>query len=149
MRLVPRETAATPGGVLLVDVFIRGVQELRAIQAALEPSGGAAGAVHLERIQIDRSRQDFVFPEGIVDSAADTIHGRVVASLRQGAVLADVEHYFATFHYRVSEEASGSFWLRLDSSGTHLRDAEAGVVPVLLENSPLITVEPMKKGEQP
>jgi hypothetical protein len=126
--LIPRESAVAPGAVALVDVFLTGVQELRAYQVALDMVG-STGRLDLEEMTIDGERTDYVFYAQPAVNASDMKLGRVVNAMFSGGVPIRSSAYLATFRLRASDDAKGRFELRVRSnSDTLLRDASGSPV---------------------
>ncbi|GAG22651.1 unnamed protein product, partial [marine sediment metagenome] len=61
MTLVPSQSRVQPGRAVTVDIFIRGVADLRTYQVTVEVTGGQRGELAVEDMQIDSARSNYVF----------------------------------------------------------------------------------------
>jgi predicted outer membrane repeat protein len=109
--------SARPGEEIKVHVFVsRGDATLRGYQLELLPSGGTSGRMELIAIEIDR-RKDWVFAgsQNVFD-AFNISTGRMLAGLEQNEGFnANQAAYLATFTYRGSTDAAGSFLIDITS----------------------------------
>jgi len=123
LQAVARESTVPVGEFATVDVFIRGVAELRAYQVTLDVSGGTTGNLESGELTVDIARDDYVFHGQQAVHAADLERGLALSALYAGAVAAQEQMYLATFQYKVLEGASGRFQIQVRTNGdTLLRD---------------------------
>jgi hypothetical protein len=135
MRVVPRQTSAQPGDLVTVDVFVSGVPNLRTFQFGLDALGGRAGSLERQLGRFEEQRPDFVLGTQQAVKAVDDSRGRAGGTLFAGETDATNPMYLATFDYRVSDDASGSFVLklRMENDNTFLHNGEnqpIGFTPV-------------------
>ena len=113
IRAVPRQSAAKPGDVVTVDVYVMGVRGMRTFQVALDAVGGRTGTLTREPGVIDEAREDFVFGGARAITAVDDLGGRFGGTLWEGTVDATDQKYLGSFDYRVSDDASGTFVVKV------------------------------------
>jgi len=113
MRIVPRQTSAQPGDIVTVDVFVSGAPNLRTFQFALDAVGGRSGELTRELGRIEEQRADFAFGSARAIKAVDDSRGRAGGTLFEGHVDATQPMYVGTFDYKVSDDASGSFVIKI------------------------------------
>ncbi len=116
LQLAPSTRSIKPGEVLTVDVLITGVTDFRGYEVALDVTGGRKGSLGVESITVDRSRQNYVFGRHEAVDVGDVAGSRVVAAKIAGGVDAP-EAYLATFAFRASEDASGTFRIVVREGG--------------------------------
>ena len=109
ITLVARRARVFPDRPVSVDIFVSGMVDLRTFQVALEVSGGTAGSMTIEDMQIDRARSDYVFGTLQKVDAADLIGKRVGGVLISGGVNATEMSYLGTATLRPSADARGTF----------------------------------------
>lgn len=117
MSVVP---AGVEGDVYYFDVFIQGVQDMRSYQVGLVVDGGAGGELVREEVSIDEARPDFVFSQLDYLAPADQVGGRAAGVLRDGAVDRTEPGYLATFAFRATPDASGTFQVAIETSSKSL-----------------------------
>ena len=104
------ETRSIPaGGAVAVDVFAKGISDLRSYQIRLAISGGAGGRLEIEDLRVDGDRTDYVFSGRQKFDAVDQMGGRLGAVLMGGGVDAVELAYLGTYTLRASSDAQGSF----------------------------------------
>ncbi len=98
----------TPGGLIHVDVLLDSpLEDLRGYQLHLASSGGTAG--HLQLIDITISGPGHVFATAHHWSAFNRVTSQMVAGLDTPGIAAKAHAYLATFTYRASLDATGTF----------------------------------------
>lgn len=108
--------AGQSDGAYLVDVFVQGVTNLRTYQIGLVTSGGQAGELVRESVEIDNARADYVFGSLQAISAADQVGGRAVGLLVDDTVDKATPAYLGTYSFRPSPDATGTFQVAIDTS---------------------------------
>jgi len=130
MQIVPRQVSAQPGDVVTVDVFVSGAPNVRTYQFALDAGGGRAGSITRELGRIEKQRADFIMANVQAIDAVDDSKGRAGGTLLSGGeVDATNRMYLGTFDYRLSDDAAGTFVvkLRMDDD-TFLHDGEHYII---------------------
>jgi hypothetical protein len=112
-----------PGESTTVDVFVRGVDNLRVYQVALSIEGGASGGLTVDDPRINRDRADYVFGTLQKLDAVDQIGGRIGGLLMEGGVDATEPLYLGSYTLTASPDASGTFRVNLRTDDTELRDS--------------------------
>lgn len=115
ITLVASHTTARPGDIISVDVFARGVSDVRTYQVALETAGGRTGRLELADLSIDHSRPEYIFGTIQKLDAVDRIGGRIGGVLISGGVDLDRPGYLGTFRFQVSDDAAGSFTIGIET----------------------------------
>jgi len=130
IRVVPRQATAQAGDLITVDVFASGAPSVRTFQFALDSVGGRTGSLTREIGRIEEQRADFILGTAQAIKAVDDSRGRAGGTLFEGDVDATNPMYLGTFDYRLSDDASGTFIvkLRMDDD-TFLHNAESFMVP--------------------
>ncbi len=122
-----------PGGTVTVEAFVSGATNVAAYQIQVAATGGDKGTLTLDTMTIDRQRQDFaLFNTGaemldVQDKKAGWIGlVRVVGGTDMVKPV-----YVATFTFKASPDAAGTFKLnvRTDSTETFILDTNAVQVP--------------------
>lgn len=113
MRVVARQTSALPGDIVTVDVFLSGAPSLRTYQFGVDAVGGRTGSLTREIGRIEEQREDFVLGTAQAIKAVDDSRGRAGGTMFEGEVDATNPMYLGTFDYRVSDDASGTFVVRI------------------------------------
>jgi hypothetical protein len=110
LALRTAERSVRPGGTLLVDVFIEGgLADLRGYQLHLGVSGGERGSLEVVDILV-AGRRDEVFSGHADWQAFNVDTGQMVAGLDgPGRPVPGHGGYLATYVYRASADAAGSF----------------------------------------
>jgi hypothetical protein len=96
-------------GAYEVDVSVANFVDLRGYEIALDVTGGESGELRLEEVRIDRERKDYVFAGLDASHAIDLSGGRVVCVAMDQGVAGANDYYAATFVYRPSGDAKGTF----------------------------------------
>jgi hypothetical protein len=126
IRMTASTRAARPGDEIVVRVFVNSTDaELRSYQLDVEVSGGSSGQLGLLDVEIE-PRKDWIFARGDgVFDAFNVTSGQMLAGLEEddGVNVAD-GGYLATYTYRVSKDAVGTFLIDLQHEG----DAQAFLV---------------------
>ncbi len=108
----PAMTAVPAGevdGLILFDVFVSGVVDLRGYQVTLEAIGMKGDLLDLQDIWVDTVRPDYVFASQQVVTAVDLVGGRLAGAMFLGSVDAMRPAYVGTFAFNSPPEASGTF----------------------------------------
>jgi len=134
IRVVPQQSHAKPGDLITVDAFVMGTPVLRTFQVGLAVVGGRTGTLSFEPGHIDKSRSDFVFGSAQSINAVDDTHARFGGTLMSGTVDATAPRYVGSFDLRVSNDASGTFLIKVRMDGDSF---------LLNENGGYIRVSPM------
>jgi cellobiose-specific phosphotransferase system component IIB len=113
MRVVPRQASAAPGGIVTVDVFLSGAPSLRTYQFAIDAVGGRTGSLTREIGRIEEEREDFVLGAAQAIKAVDDSRGRAGGTMFEDEADASDPSYLGTFDYRVSDDASGTFVIKI------------------------------------
>jgi hypothetical protein len=130
IRVVPRQATAAAGDMVTVDVFVSGTPDLRTYQFAIDAVGGRTGSLTREIGRIEEQRADFVLGAARAIKAVDDSGGRAGGTLFEGSVNATNPMYLGTFDYRVSDDASGTFIIKLRmDDDTFLHNGENFIIP--------------------
>lgn len=113
LRVVPRQTSAQAGSTVTVDVFLSGAPSLRTYQFGVDAVGGRTGSLTREIGRIEEEREDFVLGTAQAIKAVDDSRGRAGGTMFEGEVDATNPSYLGTFDYRVSDDASGTFVIKI------------------------------------
>ena len=109
LRLDTTADRIAPGQRFEVEVLLTGdVDALQAYQLHLEASGGRRGQLVLEDIVIE-SRSDSAFADSNSFQAANPATGQVLRGRNTGDTAVSGEAYLATYTFRASKDAAGSF----------------------------------------
>jgi len=138
ITLIASETAAPSGATVRVDVYLIGVVDLRGYQITLTPGGGDSGELELIDLTIEPGRANGVFDGLDTYFAYDRFRGRLVSCLASGGVDGSSPQYLATFTYRLSADAVGSFRIEVPLDGTMLRDS--GAQPIAIASAPSVEI---------
>lgn|GEM_PF-5788646 len=127
IRQVVESTPAIPAGPLvtvvpagqvngryLVDVYLEGVEALRAYQFHLTAGGGDSGSLDLKDVTIDETRQDFAFHGSQTISANNALLGQLAAVRFDGPVPAVDAKYIGTYTFVPSRDAEGLFRVNVE-----------------------------------
>lgn len=108
---------ARPGALVAVDVYLSNIDDLGAYQAMVTASGGSQGSLTIEDVQIQTFREDYVFGDDqiidMVDRKPRTARAGAV-SVEGGAVVDASPMYGATFYFRASQDAKGTFTIEVE-----------------------------------
>ncbi|UCE61335.1 MAG: hypothetical protein JSU63_06220 [Phycisphaerales bacterium] len=114
MTVAAARTSGWPGELIPVHVYLSNVDNLAAYQVILTVSGGTTGSLLLEDLTIDRSRTDYVFGTDEIVEMIDNNGGRIGAARFSGETGVGKSLYAATFHFRASPDAAGSFTVNVE-----------------------------------
>jgi hypothetical protein len=136
---------AVPSGVegdlYFVDVYVQGVTSMRSYQVALTVEGGTNGDLVRETVDVEEVRPDFVFANLDVISAADQVGGRAMGVLSDGIVDRAEPGYLATYAFRASPDAAGTFQIRVDTGEkSFLADSENELIAYQAGTPATITI---------
>lgn len=121
---------AAPGGLVSVEAFVSNAQDLAVFQLQLGATGGEKGTLTLEGITVAKERPDFVFGTAEVLDAVDMNQGRVGALRYTGGSNVAKPVYLATFNFRASPDALGTFKINLRAGDeSFLNDSAAVLIP--------------------
>ncbi len=142
LKLVPRQRVITAGSTLEVDVFVSGQDRLTAYQAGIITSGGAAGTLELNDIDVHSDRADHVFAGFEKFAARDRNEFRVAGFvLGDGVdVPADQFAYLATFKLRSTADARGVFVLKAHPEHTSLWTSNHEAAPPYSSNDTFVVI---------
>ena len=123
-------------------MFVGNFADLRGYEIALDVTGGELGELRLEEVRIDKDRKDYVFAGLDTGHAADLTGGRVVCVALDEGVAGPEEYYAATFVYRPSGDAKGTFTIAPKGGDATVATDTAGQALELQINGDVkITVE--------
>jgi len=129
VSLVKATSSRTSKGVVNVDVFVSHIRDLRTYQLQVEVTGGKRGALSLQRITVDKSRSDFVFGSDFVIDAVDEVQDRVGGLRFSGGKDVGEMGYLATFQFRATDNALGTFHVNLRiGEDTFLLDSHGDLI---------------------
>jgi hypothetical protein len=113
VRLAPDRSTVAPGNLIDVDVYLEdALADLRGYQLHVAAAGGERGALDLVDIAI-HERRDHVFA-GLADwRAFNARTGQMLAGLDQPGVATSPGAYLATFTFKASPDAVGTFSVEL------------------------------------
>ncbi|MHC5112193.1 MAG: hypothetical protein ACYTHJ_20220 [Planctomycetota bacterium] len=141
LLLRSEQGAITPGQAVTVEVYLRDVQDLAVYQVQVQAAGGDTGTLDLDSIDIDKSREDYVFGDLVVIDAADMRQSRAGAVSLEGAVNVDDTYYLVTYTFKASADASGDFQILVrNSHETFLLNEGAGKIAVEAANAITVAV---------
>ncbi len=114
ISLVPRQRRVQAGGLVVVDVFVIGVEGLIGFEVGVVIDGGRRGHFTLESIEVDTQRRDYAFVGLDAFPAMDVELGRVGGAVLAGSVdiAANRQAYVGTYNFRASDNATGAFSLQ-------------------------------------
>jgi hypothetical protein len=113
VRLAPHRSTAAPGDLIDVDVFLEdALGDLRGYQMHVAAAGGKRGTLELVDVAI-HERRDHVFA-GLTDwRAFNARTGQMLAGLDTPGIATHPGAYLATFTFKVSDDAAGTFSVEL------------------------------------
>lgn len=134
MTAMASRAQARPGALVAVDVYLSNIDDLNAYQVRLTASGGRQGSLTTEDVQIDRTRADYVFGD---DQIVDMVDGRARSAragavrLQGGTAVGTHPRYAATFYFRASLDAKGTFTINVEKgpAASMMTTSSAVVVP--------------------
>lgn len=133
-----------PGGTIKVEAYVSGALNVSAYQVQLGVSGGTKGTLTLESMAVDRTRQDFGFYQANSELLDVQDKNNEWVGLVRTAGGSDMvkPSYVATFTFRASPDAAGSFKInvRSDSTETFLLDQAAVQIPHKIGAAAEVTV---------
>lgn len=132
------------GGTIKIEAFVSGALNVSAYQVQLGASGGTKGTLTLESMTVDRTRQDFAFYQSGAEmlDVQDKTHEWVGLVRTSGGGDIVKPSYVATFTFRASPDAAGTFKVnvRTDSTETFLLDQAALQIPHKIGAAAEVTV---------
>jgi hypothetical protein len=140
LSVVPSLDRVPAGGSVDVDVYVGTVSDLRAYQVALEVTGGRRGGFELTRIRIDTDRAKYAFGSSKIVEAIDLSEARVGALPFSGTSGVRKSAYLATFTFKASEDAKGTFDVRVQLGEKSLLRTSDGKAVELDANDARIVV---------
>ncbi len=161
LAVIAETRVATPGSEVQVRVFLtqdrlergRGKANLGAYQLHTAVSGGRQGSLKLAAITIE-PRADFVFAGSAdVFDAVNVDKSQMLAGLYGGSVETSEQGYLATFTYRVSEDAIGTFVVDVlhDEAAADqtflVGDAHTDQIAIGRTNPAVVTVGIRRRGD--
>lgn len=124
------QAVVQPGGTVAVDVFVSGAADFAVYQLQLAAAGAGTGGLALEGIQIDKARTDYVFAGMQVVDAVDMSQGRAGALRFSGGVAVTKPMYLATFTFKATADAQGTFKINVrQGEETFILDSASETVP--------------------
>ncbi len=145
-------TVVRPGTLLAIDVLLEhGTPDLRGYQLHLEAAGGLSGTLELVDIAVHDHVQH-VFAGLAPWQAFNVLTGQMVAGLDSSGIAASGGDYLATYYFRASADAAGTFSIALlhdvasADHRTFLFPTQAnGQIAIVSSNDVQITIEPYQK----
>ena len=128
-----------PGDTVDVDAYASGALSLRSYQVAVDASGGTAGGLIQDTLSIDPAR-DVLSPGGVTYIGTDHVGGRIVNVREVGGEAVADDTYLATFSFRASPAADGTFTFSVRLADTGLANADSERVDVVSTNGATVTV---------
>ncbi|MHC4697065.1 MAG: hypothetical protein ACYTFA_10010 [Planctomycetota bacterium] len=150
MTVMASQAPARPGTLVAADVYLSNIDDLGAYQVRLKASGGRLGSLTIEDVQIDRTRADYVFGDDqildVVDSKAPSAQAGAV-SVEGGTAVGTNPMYAATFYFRASQDAKGTFTINLEKgpAASMMTTSKAVVVPFKVGQPVAITITTPKR----
>ncbi len=117
VTLVPSQNHVAPGGSLNVDVFVNNATDLRSYQITLAINGGTSGGLTVSNLQIDNSRDSYIFGTQQKFDAVDEIGGRLGGVLFSGSINVANPAYVGTFTLSATNDAAGAFNVKVEQAG--------------------------------
>jgi hypothetical protein len=109
LTVAANKKAVRAGDEIQVRVFINeALADLQGYQLHLEATGGSRGHLELVDITVDDARNG-VFSGEPTDQAVNTLSGQMLSALQLGSKPTSAKGYLATYTYRVSADAAGTF----------------------------------------
>ena len=144
LEIVPRaKHVGASGGVVAVDVFVRGAVEIGAYRIAFESSGGRAA---VESMTVDLGRGDFLFAGTTSYPSAETRRGRIGSRLRAGGAAVDGRAYLGTAYFRVPAGAGASGTIYVRMADTILMDPHGLAIPFEAPAAVPLSMAPEEDG---
>lgn len=114
------QSAVQPGGIITVEAYVSGAMNVSAYQVQLEASGGTKGTLTVESMTVDKQRQDFAFYQANSEMLdVQDKNAKWVGLVRTSGASDMVKpSYVATFTFRASADAAGSFKINVRSDST-------------------------------
>ncbi|MCH8243142.1 MAG: hypothetical protein IH897_11120, partial [Planctomycetes bacterium] len=140
--LLTVDRAILPAGDrIAIDVLVADVEDLQTFQVTLEVEGGKQGSLELEQIVIDENRRDYVFGRGNALDVTNVKTREAGAVQLTNSVDAAEPALLATFLFRASRDAAGTFTVSLaGSEHTFLRDADALAIECRTDSTLNVTI---------
>jgi len=121
LEVVESAASIPKGGEVDMTVYISNVSDLRGYQVSLTVTGGSSGSLNLVDAFVDSALDPFA---GFTSYAATSADGTAVANLLDtGGIDATQAVYAATFRFRASSNACGTFTASVDLSDVELIDS--------------------------
>ena len=134
-------TILQAGDQIAIDVLVANVENLQTFQVALDVKGGEQGSLELQQIVIDENRPEYVFGRGNALDATNVKTREAAAVLLSDSVDAAEPALLATFLFRASRGAAGTFTFSLaGSEHTFLRDAGAVAIESRTDSTLQLTI---------
>lgn len=109
INVMASRRTVVPGETFDVRLFVQGsIEDLQSYQLHVEATGGWSGHVVLEDIHVE-ARRDHVYAGLDEFSAFNVENGQMLAGLDNGGVQTQPGGYLATYTYRASDNATGTF----------------------------------------
>ncbi len=102
-------TLVQPGAQLEIDAYGDEYVDLRGVEVQVQVTGGTGGTLTLEDMYINDQRADFAFYSQEYFDAFNVEDARAVCAMSSGGVNSSENKYLATFVFRASQDASGTF----------------------------------------
>jgi hypothetical protein len=135
-------TTIPPGGTVAVRAFVYGPEDLRGYQVGLQVSGGTAGSLTVESLNVETARNDFVYYEMDPVVATNLSDARLAAAPFEGSAYVGEENmYLGRFILRASNDAAGTFTVQVRASDTTLRNSDNEALDYLNGSSMQVTID--------
>ena len=129
------------GDQIAIDVLVTNVEDLQTFQVTLDVKGGDQGSLDLQQIVIDDSRPEFVFGRGNALDATNVKTKEAAGVLLSDSVDVAEPALLATFLFRASRGAAGTFTISLaGNEQTFLRDAGALAIESQSDSTLQVTI---------
>ncbi|MCH8150404.1 MAG: hypothetical protein IH987_20900 [Planctomycetes bacterium] len=137
------------GGHIAIDVLVADVEDLQTFQVTLDVEGGKRGSLELAQIVIDESRPGYVFGRGnALDATSVKTREAGAVQLTDSVDVAE-PGLLATFLFRASRDAAGTFTVSLaGSKHTFLRDADALAIECRTDSTLHVTIVDRAKARK-
>ncbi|MCH8149260.1 MAG: hypothetical protein IH987_14965 [Planctomycetes bacterium] len=137
------------GARIAIDVLVADVEDLQTFQVTLNVEGGAQGSLELEQIVIDESRPEYVFGAGNALDVTNVKTREAGAVQLTNSVDAAEPGLLATFLFRASRDAAGTFTVSLaGSEHTFLRDAGASPIECRTDSTLNVAIVDPRKARR-
>jgi hypothetical protein len=137
-------------GLILVDVYLRGANNVRGYEVSVASVGGMSGGLELEDVWVEDDRADYVFAYSAALTAVDRIGQRLAGALVSGTADAIRPAYVGTFAFRPTPDARGTFDVELVTERySMLRNGAGESVAFQADPAPAIAVAAMPNASAP